>query len=300
MIPLHHPGATTQSCMTLNMQGQILSPELNINFHHNWNKHKQDGIPKHHVSTFCCCTVCSRRSLVIGNKVFLCTFLRVLQCCKLQKNEKQILRTCYYSQIWTEWRPADGFRGHFTYLFSTLAIPKSPSCTVPSFVKNMFYGDIMKRHVNNTIFSVPERRSCRGWRAIPAIWCPCGGFFDHARASVPSKSARTNPRSKKGRVHLSTSYSINFVSTSSAIIQPRDNKLKRRQRCEIEPVNMISFICVFYRLCPQRAWLSQRGGSLLALLRTAFFFESWSSWRGLLPHSSPSQCTDSPPLKRIS
>lgn len=158
MIPSHHPGATTQPCMTHNMLGQIFTPELNINLLHNWNKRKHDGSPEHHVSTFCCCTVCSRRSLVTGNKVFLCTFLRVLQCCKLQENEK-----CYHFQIWTEWRPSDWFRGHFTYLFSTLAIPKSPSCTVPSFVRNMFYGDIMKRHVNNTIFSVTEGRSFRAW-----------------------------------------------------------------------------------------------------------------------------------------
>lgn len=219
MIPSHHPGATTQSCMTHNMLGQIFTPELNINLLHNWNKRKHDGSPEHHVSTFCCCTVCSRRSLVTGNKVFLCTFLRVLQCCKLQENEK-----CYHFQIWTEMRPSDWFRGHFTYLFSTLAIPKSPSCTVPSFVRNMFYGDIMKRHVNifcnwGKIFSCVKQ-------AIPVIWCPCGGFFDHARASVPGKSARTNPRSRKGRIHLIHIIDINFVSTSFAIIQPRDNTYK--------------------------------------------------------------------------
>lgn len=82
---------------------------------------------------------------------------------------------------------------HLMYLFNTLAIPKSPSCTVPSLVKKMFYLDHIKCTVCKAI------HFCQGqillFREIPVIWCPCGGFFDHAHVWVPDKSVQTNSRS---------------------------------------------------------------------------------------------------------
>lgn len=83
---------------------------------------------------------------MIGNMVFLCMFLPVLQCWKWQENGKLIVSGFTIPKSWL-YRDLQIF-SDFTYLFSTLAIPKSPSCTVPSFVKNMFYADIIKRNVN--------------------------------------------------------------------------------------------------------------------------------------------------------
>ena len=54
-----------------------------------------------------------------------------------------------------------------------------------------------------------------------------------------------------------------------------------------------------YQVYPQHSWLSWRVSSLLVLLRKVLLSEIWSSLRGLLPHSSPSQYTDSPSLKRF-
>lgn len=45
--------------------------------------------------------------------------------------------------------------------------------------------------------------------------------------------------------------------------------------------------------------LDVHGCGLLALLWTVLLSESWSSWRGLRPRSSPSQYTSSPPLKSV-
>lgn len=65
-------------------------------------------------------------------------------------------------------------------------------------------------------------------------------------------------------------------------------------------VYVLNAVSLSQPICPIHAWLSQRVSGLLALPRTVLLSESWSSWRGLLPHSSPSQYTGSPPLKTIS
>lgn len=93
MIPLHYPEATTQSCMTHNMSGQILFPGLwlNVNLQQKWDKHWNHAIPEHQECTFCCCTACFHRSLVTGNTVFLYMFLPVLQCCRWEQIGKQIV-----------------------------------------------------------------------------------------------------------------------------------------------------------------------------------------------------------------
>lgn len=97
------------------------------------------NLQNNQIITFCCCMVCFHRSLAIGNMAFLCMFLRVLQYWKWEDN--LICITAVFTDVkLIQW---------LLYLFNTLAMPKSPSCNVPSLVKNMFYIDKQKQQLVN-------------------------------------------------------------------------------------------------------------------------------------------------------
>lgn len=119
-------------------------------------------------------------------------------------------------------------------------------------------------------------------RAIPVTWCPCAGFFDHAHVSMPDKFEQTNPGSTWER-------KTHYTPSTSLVI--RRSWFQSREK-EVESIQSRCFQKV-------HPIIVSRVSCLLAPLRIALLSESWSSWRGLRPHSNPSQYRGSRPLKRI-
>lgn len=92
------------------------------------------------------------------------------------------------------------------YLLRTLAIPKSPSCIVPSLVKNMFckrdgkkpeillLSSLCPRQCWPNVWIYLEVSSDR--KNIPVILCLDEEFFYHVHVLVPNISVQTSPKSR--------------------------------------------------------------------------------------------------------
>lgn len=68
--------------------------------------------------------------------------------------------------------------------------------------KDVLYG-YYKKQVYKAIHEKQKMhydRSCG--TQIPVILCPCGGFFDHVHASMPSKSVQTNRGSTQAKTNI--------------------------------------------------------------------------------------------------
>ena len=94
------------------------------------------------------------------------------------------------------------------YLLRTLAIPKSPSCIVPSLVKNMF---CKKNGENPEILLQSSLCPRQCWpnvqiylevssdrKNIPVILCLDEEFFYHVHVLGPNISVQTSPKSRGG------------------------------------------------------------------------------------------------------
>lgn len=144
------------------------------------------------------------------------------------------------------------------YLFRTLAIPKSPSCTVPSLVRNMFCTRMKKREQCRAL--AKTMRS--GW-GKQYLWL-----------DVPVQNLAT----------------MHVFERQTNLHKPVQDLWGERSRSA--PALLLAEMTT--------AWFDQNKESnhaLLGLQRKALLSESWSSWTGLRPHSSPLQCTNNRPLE---